>query len=304
MRGGSGFPGFFLVSAACAASTLAATEPMRARAAAPSRSTMRQCSPAARARRSAATSSSSMSRPIASSLRAAGLKAPTASAGRVTCARSSVNRPNVRATASTAIPRRRWPAKSSSTATPTPSSPRSGGEPNSDSGRLCRRGDSPKRSAARARGQDPWRRLPAGAWVRSRLWGYGPAPPGRRLEALSAIWLERARHLPRPIGPRQPLLRARPRAQREDGRGAQGRAAARPGYELSSPRDMGPAAAANPDLTFLVYHGGFEGGKVEGPTIPGPARRRPADQVASGCGPPGATGAISTPRSARSGATS
>lgn len=39
-------------------------------------------------------------------------------------------------------------------------------------------------------------------------------------------------------------------------------------YEYSSPRDMGPAAIANPDLTFLVYHGGFEGGKVEGPYNP------------------------------------
>ncbi len=35
-------------------------------------------------------------------------------------------------------------------------------------------------------------------------------------------------------------------------------------YEYSSPRDMGPAARANPDLNFLVYHGGFEGGKTEG----------------------------------------
>ena len=39
-------------------------------------------------------------------------------------------------------------------------------------------------------------------------------------------------------------------------------------YEYSSPRDMGPAAVANPDLNFLVYHGGFEGGKVEGPYNP------------------------------------
>ena len=39
-------------------------------------------------------------------------------------------------------------------------------------------------------------------------------------------------------------------------------------YEYSSPRDMGPAAVANPDLTFLVYHGGFEGGKTEGPYNP------------------------------------
>ncbi len=39
-------------------------------------------------------------------------------------------------------------------------------------------------------------------------------------------------------------------------------------YQYSSPRDMGPAARANPDLTFLTYHGGFEGGKVEGPYNP------------------------------------
>ena len=38
-------------------------------------------------------------------------------------------------------------------------------------------------------------------------------------------------------------------------------------YDYSSPRDMGPAAAANPDLNFLVYHGGFEGGKTEGLTM-------------------------------------
>jgi hypothetical protein len=36
-------------------------------------------------------------------------------------------------------------------------------------------------------------------------------------------------------------------------------------YEQSSPRDMGPAAAANPDLTFLVYHSGWEPGVPEGP---------------------------------------
>ncbi|MBX7527392.1 amidohydrolase family protein [Qipengyuania vesicularis] len=35
-------------------------------------------------------------------------------------------------------------------------------------------------------------------------------------------------------------------------------------YEYSSPRDMGPAAAQNPDLTFLVYHSGWEPGKAEG----------------------------------------
>ena len=36
-------------------------------------------------------------------------------------------------------------------------------------------------------------------------------------------------------------------------------------YDYSSPRDMGAAAAANPDLTFLVYHSGFEGNVREGP---------------------------------------
>jgi len=35
-------------------------------------------------------------------------------------------------------------------------------------------------------------------------------------------------------------------------------------YEYSSPKDMGAAATANPDLTFLVYHGGFESGVIEG----------------------------------------
>ncbi|HEX6218127.1 MAG TPA: amidohydrolase family protein [Sphingomicrobium sp.] len=34
--------------------------------------------------------------------------------------------------------------------------------------------------------------------------------------------------------------------------------------ELSSPRDMGAAAAKNPDLTFLVYHSGFQPGVKEG----------------------------------------
>ena len=38
--------------------------------------------------------------------------------------------------------------------------------------------------------------------------------------------------------------------------------------EMSSPRDMGPAAKANPDLTFLVYHSGFQPGVPEGPYDP------------------------------------
>jgi uncharacterized protein len=33
----------------------------------------------------------------------------------------------------------------------------------------------------------------------------------------------------------------------------------------SSPADIGPAAAAHPDLTFVVYHSGWEPGVVEGP---------------------------------------
>ena len=37
---------------------------------------------------------------------------------------------------------------------------------------------------------------------------------------------------------------------------------------LSSPRDMGVAAANNPDLTFLVYHSGFQPGVKEGPYDP------------------------------------
>lgn len=36
-------------------------------------------------------------------------------------------------------------------------------------------------------------------------------------------------------------------------------------HEYSDPKDMGPAAAANPDLTFLTYHSGFEPGVEEGP---------------------------------------
>ena len=37
---------------------------------------------------------------------------------------------------------------------------------------------------------------------------------------------------------------------------------------LSSPKDMGKVAAANPDLTFLVYHSGFQPGVKEGPYDP------------------------------------
>ena len=40
------------------------------------------------------------------------------------------------------------------------------------------------------------------------------------------------------------------------------------GNRFASPADIGPAAAANPDLTFLVYHSGYEGGFTEGPYDP------------------------------------
>lgn len=40
------------------------------------------------------------------------------------------------------------------------------------------------------------------------------------------------------------------------------------GAAFSSPVDIGPAAKANPDLTFVVYHSGFENGTTEGPFDP------------------------------------
>lgn len=39
-------------------------------------------------------------------------------------------------------------------------------------------------------------------------------------------------------------------------------------YEYSTPADMGAAATENPDITFLVYHSGFEAETVEGPYDP------------------------------------
>jgi hypothetical protein len=38
--------------------------------------------------------------------------------------------------------------------------------------------------------------------------------------------------------------------------------------EFASPADIGPVAAANPDLSFVVYHSGFEAGVREGPYDP------------------------------------
>jgi uncharacterized protein len=40
------------------------------------------------------------------------------------------------------------------------------------------------------------------------------------------------------------------------------------GNPFASPVDIGPAASANPDLKFLVYHSGFESGVLEGPYDP------------------------------------
>jgi hypothetical protein len=40
------------------------------------------------------------------------------------------------------------------------------------------------------------------------------------------------------------------------------------GNRFASPEDVGPVAAANPDLSFVVYHSGFEAGHREGPYDP------------------------------------
>ena len=40
------------------------------------------------------------------------------------------------------------------------------------------------------------------------------------------------------------------------------------GNRFASPADVGPAAVANPDLSFLVYHSGFQPGVFEGPYDP------------------------------------
>jgi hypothetical protein len=42
----------------------------------------------------------------------------------------------------------------------------------------------------------------------------------------------------------------------------------RRGYEYSLARDIGPAARRHPDMTFLVYHAGFDTGVKEGPYDP------------------------------------
>ncbi len=63
------------------------------------------------------------------------------------------------------------------------------------------------------------------------------------------------------------------------------------GNRFGSPVDIGPAAAAHPDLSFLVYHSGYETGVVEGPYDPaapnGGIDRLIATVSAAGIGPGG-----------------
>ena len=63
------------------------------------------------------------------------------------------------------------------------------------------------------------------------------------------------------------------------------------GNRYGSPVDIGPAAAAHPDLSFLVYHSGYETAVVEGPYDPaapnGGIDRLLASVDAAGIGPSG-----------------
>ena len=57
--------------------------------------------------------------------------------------------------------------------------------------------------------------------------------------------------------------------------------------ELADPSDIGPAAARNPDIAFVVYHSGFEPRRAAAtgpydPADPAPAGRRPAHPLAAG----------------------
>jgi predicted TIM-barrel fold metal-dependent hydrolase len=62
-------------------------------------------------------------------------------------------------------------------------------------------------------------------------------------------------------------------------------------HPFASPADIGPAAAAWPDLRFCVYHSGFESGTTEGPYVQGQpgagADRLIASLAAAGIGPGG-----------------
>jgi uncharacterized protein len=63
------------------------------------------------------------------------------------------------------------------------------------------------------------------------------------------------------------------------------------GHPFASPADIGPAAAARPDLRFCVYHSGFESGVTEGPYDPaapgGGVDRLVASLAGAGIGPGG-----------------
>lgn len=60
--------------------------------------------------------------------------------------------------------------------------------------------------------------------------------------------------------------------------------------ELADPKDIGPAAAANPDVAFVVYHSGFEPGRGVGPYDPADPAPQGVDRLirsleTSGLGP-------------------
>ena len=103
----------------------------------------------------------------------------------------------------------------------------------------------------------PWRRWPTSPRPTSCARGRcTPTPPAagssttttRRRRAVGAPFLQAVRDSGVPSSP---CTRACPAAT-----------------AFASPVDIGPAAAANPDLAFLVYHSGYEAGSTEGPYDP------------------------------------
>ena len=68
------------------------------------------------------------------------------------------------------------------------------------------------------------------------------------------------------------------------------------GNPFASPVDIGPAAAANPDLAFLVYHSGYESGHGRGSLRP---RRRAASTGSCAASPRPASGRRQRLRRAR-----
>jgi predicted TIM-barrel fold metal-dependent hydrolase len=63
------------------------------------------------------------------------------------------------------------------------------------------------------------------------------------------------------------------------------------GSDYASPVDIGPAAVAHPDVSFVVYHSGYESGGSEGPYVAGDrptgVDRLIASVTGSGLGPGG-----------------